>query len=116
MVQLSLFSYTRTVTRRIIDMVSMQAQLLMVTSVYEDEVSHDFDNRDLVADLREAIRALSPKEFENIMIVNAEREKRWKNLRNNIHANETILKLLKEGGIGTDHGGVNTLTGEFWRN
>lgn len=104
--QLSLYSYSRTVTRRINDMVTMQAHLLLITSVYDREVYNNQDKQtffdsNFVSEMREAIELMDAQAFQDLMTGSPEMEKERTCLKKDITAHEMVMHLLRQGGIGT---------------
>lgn len=86
-------------TRRVIDVATMQAHLLLVSSVYDQGVSPAFDNRNMIGEFRAAVRVLDPQKFARIMVGDPDTAQYVASLRTKITANKAILKLLQGSGI-----------------
>ncbi|CAN0076139.1 unnamed protein product [Scytosiphon promiscuus] len=90
--QISLYAYSKAVTRRINDVVPMQAHLLLVTSIYETDISKDFHERDLQSDLKSTLP--QGEELEKLMAFAPDVQEKAKKLKDEIKRLQAIAEAI----------------------
>ncbi|CAM9427711.1 unnamed protein product [Ectocarpus sp. 12 AP-2014] len=90
--QISLYAYSKAVTRRINDVVPMQAHLLLVTSIYETDVSRDFHKRDLQSDLKSTLP--QGEELEKLMAFAPDVQEKANKLKNEIKRLQKMAEAI----------------------
>lgn len=79
-------------TRRINDVVPMQAHLLLVTSIYETDISRDFHERDLQSDLKSTLP--QGEELEKLLAFDPDVQEKAKKLKNEIKRLRRIAEAI----------------------
>lgn len=93
--QISSHADSKTVTRRINDVVTMQAHMLLVSSVYEDDVSPAFESRILVMELRKAVREKSAEDVKRVMLIDPFLKKTRDKLEEDIRRYREIANIIE---------------------